>query len=349
MATQEKERSKIKRDMMMPFMRSERYDTLFNVILTNFEQEIEKRPNTFDLSEVLQYAVTCAVCTEHFGVDLSEAQKRQLLDTLIPLPDYVKNSRRLFFAKFFENTPKFIQKIILGHDEIYTIQRINITKSFFNMLYKEGKDRSGSIVETLKIAEQQGIITREEVISEYGSMFGSAYTLTELLISSCVLLSKYTHEQEKTGTDYNYAKNTFLEVLRLRASFHTLAYEEILPKSKCPFHFWQRKDIVVVSVLDLQKNKKYWGDDAEEFKPERFAAGLSSFEKGSFVPFGGGERRCPASGMVMTVGAKFTHMICKEYNFTLISKEPELKRLYGLHRKDKPILFKFEKKQKQED
>lgn len=343
-AAQNKDRSKVKRDIMMPFMKSARYDILFESIYTNFQHEIDSRSSTFNLSEALQHAVSCAMLTEHFGIELTEAQKKRLLEDFIPLPDHVKNSKRLFAAKFFKKMPLFIEKIILGSNEQYTIRNQQISRSFFEYLYQEGINRPGSLVEALVEAYQNGVITYDELIGEYGSTMGSAYTLTESLISSCVFLAKYTDEQTKTGNDFNHAKHAFLETLRLRASFPTLAYEEVAPKSKCPFHFWQRKNVIIVSVLELQSNTKYWGEDAEEFRPDRFAAGLSSFEKGAFIPFGGGERRCPASGMTMTVGSKFIHSICKDYKFTLISKEPELKKLFGLHRVEKPIFFKFEKK-----
>lgn len=43
------------------------------------------------------------------------------------------------------------------------------------------------------------------------------------------------------------------------------------------------------------RDKDLWGEDADEFKPERFFGLPPSWK---FMPFGGGPRRCPAQAMV---------------------------------------------------
>jgi cytochrome P450 len=51
----------------------------------------------------------------------------------------------------------------------------------------------------------------------------------------------------------------------------------------------------------LHKNPEYWGEDVEEFKPERWGEGRPLWEaKWQYVPFFGGIRMCPAQQMVLT-------------------------------------------------
>ncbi|KAL7025553.1 hypothetical protein ACKWTF_013529 [Chironomus riparius] len=53
------------------------------------------------------------------------------------------------------------------------------------------------------------------------------------------------------------------------------------------------KAVVVVPISRVQKNKKHWGDDAEEFNPERFSKeNFPKIHPYAFVPFTKGPRMC---------------------------------------------------------
>jgi cytochrome P450 monooxygenase len=49
----------------------------------------------------------------------------------------------------------------------------------------------------------------------------------------------------------------------------------------------------------LHRNKEFWGEDAELFRPERWFEG-NIRPKWEYVPFGGGARICPAQQMILT-------------------------------------------------
>ncbi|KAG0605431.1 hypothetical protein M758_9G058500 [Ceratodon purpureus] len=51
---------------------------------------------------------------------------------------------------------------------------------------------------------------------------------------------------------------------------------------------------IEVAVLSMHRDPEFWGEDAAEFKPERFANGLSEActNPNAFLPFGLGPRRC---------------------------------------------------------
>ena len=68
------------------------------------------------------------------------------------------------------------------------------------------------------------------------------------------------------------------------------------PDKKSPV-FVPRGTPVVSNNWSLNKDKDIWGDDANEFKPERWIDRKSLWE---FVPFWGGPRICPAQQQVLT-------------------------------------------------
>ncbi|KAI0487509.1 putative monooxygenase [Xylaria cf. heliscus] len=74
--------------------------------------------------------------------------------------------------------------------------------------------------------------------------------------------------------------------------------------------FVRKGDMVQVAKPVLQRDPEYWGNDAEVFRPERFAEKAHFWE---FVPFSGGPRRCPAQMMVMTEAAYLVVRLAQVY------------------------------------
>ena len=74
---------------------------------------------------------------------------------------------------------------------------------------------------------------------------------------------------------------------------------------------------VNMPVLLIHRDNKLWGDDAAEFKPERFLTSLSPGQEDErnkqtlkYLPFGGGRRGCPASNLgYMIVGTTIGMML----------------------------------------
>ncbi|KAL0348924.1 UNVERIFIED_CONTAM: 7-deoxyloganic acid hydroxylase [Sesamum angustifolium] len=71
--------------------------------------------------------------------------------------------------------------------------------------------------------------------------------------------------------------------------------------------------------IHLHRNPKYWGDDALEFKPERFAEGVLKAANGhsAFMPFGGGVRKCLGATMALREAKMFVALFLRSFSFDL--------------------------------
>ncbi|ANB11198.1 sterol 14-demethylase [Sugiyamaella lignohabitans] len=112
-----------------------------------------------------------------------------------------------------------------------------------------------------------------------------------------------TFESLKRCTYLNYVIN---EVLRLHPivpiNFRTAIRDTVLPKGGGPDGndtlFVPKGTKIVYTVYTTQRLKEFWGEDSEEFRPERWAEGKS--HTWDYLPFNGGPRICIGQQFALT-------------------------------------------------
>ena len=109
--------------------------------------------------------------------------------------------------------------------------------------------------------------------------------------------------------DLKVVKAIVNEAIRLHPAASRLGRtslrDTILPKGGGPDGesplFVPKGRVIEMDVYCVQHSREYYGQDAEEFRPERWEEGRPLWEaKWQYEPFLGGLRMCPAHNMVLT-------------------------------------------------
>ena len=72
-------------------------------------------------------------------------------------------------------------------------------------------------------------------------------------------------------------------------------------------------------MYSVQRDQELWGNDADDFRPDRFAEGISKAAKAnnSFFAFGSGPRICIGEKFAMTEAKMALSMILQRFSFEL--------------------------------
>ncbi|CAI0447439.1 unnamed protein product [Linum tenue] len=110
-----------------------------------------------------------------------------------------------------------------------------------------------------------------------------------------VILGDERNVNEEVIERMDYLKAVIKESFRLHPPIPLLVPRESTQDVKVQGYDVPEKTRVIVNAWAIGRDPKRWGDDAEEFRPERFLNSKVDFKGQDFelIPFGAGRRGCP--------------------------------------------------------
>ncbi|XP_058095276.1 cytochrome P450 CYP72A616-like [Magnolia sinica] len=300
------------------------------------------------------------------GKRIFELQKEQVVLVLeaafapyIPGLRFVptkKNRRRMYLDKEI----KAILRNLIHKKEQAMKMGESSTNDLLGLLLLQSNNCNG-VLEPGTNSENNAL-TIDDVIEECKLFYFAGQETTSVWLTwTMILLAMYPSWQERAREEVLQicGKNTpdfdgtshfkivtmiLYEVLRLYPSVAAIFRHTYKKVDLGGISIPQGVDLMLPTLL-IHHDPELWGEDHEEFKPERFSGGVSKASKDqtAFFPFGWGPRICIGQNFAMIEARMALAMILQNFSFslspsythapyTLISLQPQYGAQVILHR-----------------
>ena len=89
-----------------------------------------------------------------------------------------------------------------------------------------------------------------------------------------------------------YVECVMKESLRIGPTVHAIARENMENFEIIPGKIIKKGSLIAINIYGLHHRKDLWGEEADEFKPERFFPENFDGKQQYFIPFSSGKRNC---------------------------------------------------------
>ncbi|XP_059076382.1 cytochrome P450 734A6-like [Cryptomeria japonica] len=186
-----------------------------------------------------------------------------------------------------------------------------------------GNDLLGSMMNTIqemRSSESNQGLTIEEIIAECKTFFiAGQETTSNYLTFAIVLLAMHPDWQDQARSEVQQLGMILNEVIRLYPPIAVFR-REIHKDTTLGGIAIPEGTQVIFPTLSFNHDTSLWGEDANEFKPERFSEGISKAAKddsAAFIPFGYGLRSCMGKNYAMLETKVALAMILQRFSFVL--------------------------------
>ncbi|KAL7015152.1 hypothetical protein ACKWTF_016304 [Chironomus riparius] len=224
---------------------------------------------------------------------------------------------------------KFLNLMKLGKNLIKVEKKFD---RFFDEVCKTNDKALNRVVKTVvdllldpsnKFDEQE---IKEELIM---TLLGAFETTTRAISTALMMLGMHKDVQQKAVIEideiysqddnpkftndfiqkFTYLELILKETMRLFAVAPIVARETSEEVNICGY-LLPKNSTILISIHAMHRDKKYWGSDADKFKPERFEDGMSN--PLAWAPFTGGSRIC--------IGYRYAMMSMKIFLINFLRK-----------------------------
>ncbi|CAJ1947410.1 unnamed protein product [Sphenostylis stenocarpa] len=270
---------------------------------TEFDTSYKKGKQIFHLLTQLQ--TRCAQATRHL---------------FLPGSRFFPSKYNREIKSMKREVESLLMEIIEGRKDCVEMGRSN----------SYGNDLLGILLDEMK--KEGGSLNLQLVMDECKTFFFAGHETTALLLTwTVMLLASNPHWQDKvraevkevfqgeTPSVHQLSKLTLLNMV-IKESMRLYPPATVLPRMVF-------KDMVLgdlhipkglsiwIPVLAIHHSEELWGEDANEFNPERFAS--KSFMPGRFIPFASGPRNCVGQSFAMMEAKIILAMFISQFSFTI--------------------------------
>lgn len=186
----------------------------------------------------------------------------------------------------------------------------------------DGSGFKRNMVDHITAQYREGKLTRQEYFhSTFFLFFAADKTTTDALARLLYELARHQAVQDKlresilaSGTESEYLSWVIHETLRLYPPAPTGSSRTTARDIQTKHGLVPAGTFVLTPTYTIGRLKEYWGADAEEFKPERWAS-AKHFHPAQYLVFGAGRRACPGRELALMEIKMLLNVLLRKYKF----------------------------------